>query len=351
MGLLPKDRDLSRPVERVELIVRASDLRLPIEEVHVRLDAFLALHLHWRSRSSIQELVRGGAVLVDPAGPDQRPSGRLEVETRGGRKLRHGSRVVVIVPEDQRLPEPQTGEGDLAILYEDEQVLAIDKPPLMTVHPSGRFLTGTLIQRVHARYRREDGERLPIRLCHRLDRETSGIVLVALDPRAHPKLMAQFEQRKVEKEYLALVRGAPEQAGGTIDLPIGSARASQVMIKMAVREDGLPSKTEWRVVERRRSCALVACRIHTGRQHQIRVHMSAIGHPLVGDKLYGDDEGYFLREQAGALSEEDRRALVLPRHALHAHRLVFTSPATGARIEVVSPLARDLAEWFARQEK
>jgi len=350
VSLLPKDRDLSKTPEHVELVVRASDFRCAVEELELRLDAFLAHHLDWRSRSSIQQLIRDEHVLVSAPGPEQRAEDvPFAVERRPGRYLRHGARVRVLIPEASRLEATTSAPGDLSILYEDDEVLAIDKPPLMAVHPSGRYLTGTLIQRVHARYRRHDDERVPIRLCHRLDRETSGIVLLAKDPDWHPRVMAQFEDREVEKDYLALVRGQPDRDEGLVDLPLGSARASAVMIKMTVREDGMESRTGYRVLERRKDCALVLCRLHTGRQHQIRVHMAAIGHPLVGDKLYGEDEGIFLRDLAGELTEQDRAALDLPRQALHAHRLVFTSPKSGRRVEVVSPLAPDMREWFERR--
>jgi RluA family pseudouridine synthase len=350
VSLFPKDRDLSKSLEQVELAVRASDFRCAIEELEIRLDAFLAHHLTWRSRSSLQQLVREGQVLVSAPGPEQ-PDAEpaFEVELRPGRYLRHGVRVRILIPEASRLEPTSSEPGDLAILYEDDEVLAVDKPPLMVVHPSGRYLTGTLIQRVHARYRKHDDERVPIRLCHRLDRETSGIVLLAKDPLLHPLVMAQFEGREVEKEYLAIVHGHPDPGEGKIDLPLGSARASAVMIKMTVREDGMESQTGYRVLERRKGCALVLCRLYTGRQHQIRVHMAALGHPLIGDKLYGEDEGVFLRELRGELTSADRASLDLQRHALHAHRLVFTTPKTGKRIEVVSPLANDMREWFERR--
>jgi 23S rRNA pseudouridine1911/1915/1917 synthase len=358
VGLFPKDRDLSQGLDHVVIEVRCSDFRVAPEEFELRLDAFLAHHLHWRSRSSIQALIRDGLVEIDAATPaEPRGCGRFDPERRPGRRLLHGSRVLVRIPEPLRLPATDAAAGDgLAIAYEDEDLLAVDKPPMMAVHPGGRHLQGTLIQRVHARYRRLLGEgaaaargRLPIRLCHRIDRETSGLVLIAKDPDVHPLIMAQFEGREVEKHYLAIVRGVPQKDSGVIDLPIGSARASTVGIKMAVREDGDPSRTDWRVVERRRGCALLACRLHTGRQHQIRVHMDAIGHPLVGDKLYGRDASYFEKGMSGTLSVDDLRELELPRQALHSHRLAFTQPRSGARIEVEAPLAPDLVQFLARR--
>jgi 23S rRNA pseudouridine1911/1915/1917 synthase len=352
MGLFPKDRDLTRPPREVELVVDASNLRMRADAVEIRLDHFLVRHLKWRSRSSIQGLIRDGHLLVDAVTPDHPGgTGTLVVERRPARRLRHGSRVVIVIPEELRLPEPSGNSEDLVVLYEDAGILAVDKPPLLAVHPSGRHLSDTLIQRVHARY--GGGQELERggapRLCHRLDRETSGIVLIGKDPDSHHDVMRQFERRRVDKEYLALVHGAPTGARGTIDLPIGPARASRVGLKMAVAVDGQPSVTEWSLVERRPHCSLVSCRPVTGRQHQIRVHLEAIGLPVVGDKLYGADEELFQKGVDGTLSDADLRRLGLPRHALHNHRVAFTSPATGERVEIASPLPGDMRGYLERE--
>ncbi len=352
MRLFPKDRDLSQPVERADLRVRASDLNLPVDEVHIRLDAFLQRALPWRSRTSIQALIREGYVLIDPAVPE-RPDGggELQPEHRPGRRLMHNSRVVVLIPEPLRIQRATSSATDLCVLYEDDVLIAVDKPPGLPVHPSGRHLSDTLIQRVYVHWnlgaaRREDR----IKLCHRLDKETSGVVLLARDPISHAAVMRQFEDRLVEKEYLAIVRGVPEQDEGVIDADLGSAPGSQVRLKMATVARGLPSRTDWRVIERYADCALVLCRLHTGRQHQIRVHMASIGHPLVGDKLYGVDEELFLRAQDGELTRRDQLELGLTRHALHAHRLALTSPKDGARIEITSPLPEDLSQYLAQRD-
>jgi 23S rRNA pseudouridine1911/1915/1917 synthase len=171
-------------------------------------------------------------------------------------------------------------------------------------------------------------------------------VLIGKHPRAHSELMGQFERREVSKEYLAIVQGSPGLEGGVIDHALGPARASSIQIKMTTTARGLASRTEWSVVRRHVGCTLVSCRPLTGRQHQIRVHMQAIGHPLVGDKLYGPDENYFQKAADGTLTDADLTALEFPRQALHAHRLVFRSPRSGERVEVVSPLARDLAAFL-----
>jgi 23S rRNA pseudouridine1911/1915/1917 synthase len=348
MRIFPKDRDLNEAPAHVELDVRASDFGLRREEVHLRLDEVLCKHLSWRSRSSLQELIRAGHVAVDAADPAHANGrGAFEVETRPGRRLLDGSRVRVDVPEEIRAKIGAGASSELDVLYEDDWVIAVDKPAGVPVHPSGRHLADTMIQRVHARYGADNaGPGRVLKLCHRLDLETSGVLLVARERRAHAELMGQFESRRTEKEYLAIVAGAPEEDAGTIEFPIGPARASAVRLKMAVVADGQPARTDWRVLERASGCALLELRLHTGRQHQIRVHLAGIGHPIVGDKLYGPGEEYFLRAARGELTALDLEDLGLARHALHEHRLAFEHPATVERIEIASPLPDDLEAYL-----
>jgi len=349
MGLFPRDRNLARAPEQVELEVRASDFQLPAERVQVRLDAFLKLRLPWRSRASVQRLIQEGFVLVAPAAPGLgKALLEPEVERRAARNLRHGARVVVLIPPELRLPEVLADPGELVILYEDADALAVDKPAGQAVHPSGRNLAGTLIQEVHARYSEGGLLGVPIRLCHRIDKETSGVVLLGKGERAHRQIRKQFERRTIEKEYLALVHGVPERDSGTIELALGPAHASQVRMKIAVQEGGQAARTDWRVLERRRGFALVSCRPLTGRQHQIRVHLAAIGHPIVGDKLYGEDEQLFLRNTRRELVTQDLQALWLPRQALHSQRLAWLAPTSGERCEAVSPLPEDMREFLER---
>ncbi|MCP3920897.1 MAG: RluA family pseudouridine synthase [bacterium] len=353
MGIFPKDRDLTQAPEEVELLVDGSFYRIKAEAVSIRLDRFLGDHLRWRSRTSIQALVRNGYVLIDPVSPDHpNGTGVAHVETRPGRKLRHGTRVIVVIPEEARLQISDAGSAAVDVLYEDDEVLAVDKPPHVAVHPSGRHFSDTLIQRVHARYKEsiEEGGEAP-RLCHRLDRETSGIVLIGKHPSTHGEVMKQFETRSVEKEYLAIVWGEMEDEQGTIDYALAPAHMSEIRLKMTVAVDGAPSRTDWQVVSRYRGYTLVACRLLTGRQHQIRVHLAALGYPVVGDKLYGPDEGCFLRANKSALTPADFARLELDRHALHNYRLVFDSPASGERVEVRSELARDLVDFLDNVEE
>jgi 23S rRNA pseudouridine1911/1915/1917 synthase len=348
MRLFPKDRDLSQPPDRVELEVRASDFQLAPADVHFRLDAFLQHHLHWRSRNAVQKLIHDGYVSVDLVTPD-RPSGSgaPAVERRPGKRLFHGTRVVIEIPEELRQRMPRPSPAAIEIVYEDDRMIAVDKPHGVAVHPAGRHLTDTVIQRLHGLWRERYGDNTHfVKLCHRLDRETSGLLLCGKDAEAHADLMGQFEHRRVEKEYLAIVWGVPEGDGGVIDLPITSARASRVRLKMACAPDGLPSRTDWEVVRRYEDCTLVACRPLTGRQHQIRVHMEAIGHPLVGDKLYGRTDDYFLRAAHGEITRSDLAVLGMRRQALHNHRLLVTHPTDGRRVELTCPMAGDMQDFL-----
>jgi 23S rRNA pseudouridine1911/1915/1917 synthase len=342
--LLPKDRDLNQPPEEVLLRVEGSFFRLAKEEVDIRLDQFLSAHLTWRSRSSIQKLIREGFVSLDLGKPDAPDGcGVWSPERRPGRHLRHGARVRVEIPPDLRIPLPEGPLGELEILYEDEAVLVVEKPAGIAVHPSGRHVNDTLIQRIHGHYAKNPIPRdgLP-RLAHRIDRETSGIVLVGLKPAIHADLRRQFEEGSNDKFYLALVRGPAPGMSGSVTLPIREAHASAVRIKMTAAEDGLPARTDWRILEQVGPYSLVECQLFTGRQHQIRVHLAAIGLPLVGDKLYGPDEQLFIRASEGELTDEDRELLELPRQALHHHAIAFDHPVTGERLRVESPLPMDL---------
>lgn len=348
MGFFPKERNLTKPPDRIELVVDGSFFREKASGFQMRLDLFLGAHLTWRSRTSIQALVKDGFVHVDAATPDH-PAGNgvWTLERRYGRRLRQGTRVLVVIPEDLRLPEFEGGASSLTILYEDEAVVAIDKPAGVAVHPSGRHHSDTLIQRVHAHFQDQIEERGEApRLGHRLDRETSGVLLVGKDVAAHRELRRQFEAHLVDKTYLAIVTGDPADGAGSIRLPIGPSTASRIRLKMAIRGDGLEARTDYRVLERFGSHALVECQLFTGRQHQIRLHLSAAGHPIVGDKLYGPDDELFIRSAEDRLMPEDLIQLELPRQALHHHRLAFDTPAGTGRVTVESPLAEDLGTFL-----
>lgn len=238
------------------------------------------------------------------------------------RKVSAGDVVAVRVAPDEReslAPVPMT----LAIAYEDGDVLVVDKPAGLLVHPTAVHHTRTLAHGI-AHHFRGSGVEARVRPVHRLDRETSGLVLVGKSAYAHQRLDAQLREGRVERLYLALVEGDLAEDDGTIDAPV--ARAPGKPALRAVGPGGQPARTHFEVVERRDGLTLLSIRLETGRTHQIRVHLAHLGHPVVGDRSYGA-----------------RRFLPNARHALHAWRLRFAQPRTGADISVESPLPDELA--------
>ena len=336
--MLPKfpgepPRDLSRPLERIKVRI---DARLDGQ----RLDVALATVLEWRSRNSIHRLIADGYVDLE---------GRRPVRSR---RVRTGDTITITVPPTT-LVGPDPGAGvDFDILYEDQWVVVVDKPAGLAVHPAGRRLTGTLIQAIHRRYPQVDGPgRFPPRLLHRLDVETSGVLAIGLDEEFHHLVARQFEDRRVSKTYLAVAHGRPDPEKGKIDLPIGPDKASAVRLKQAIREDGAGQSavTRYEVLGGNDRYSLVELKPKTGRTHQLRVHMAAIGCHLVGDKIYGVDESIFLEKLAGELSDASRDRLVLDRHALHASRLRFFHPMLDEEMEFSAPLPRDMEALVGRE--
>jgi 23S rRNA pseudouridine1911/1915/1917 synthase len=306
-------------------------------EQGLRLDQFLSKRLHWRSRTSVCRLLDEGRVEL------------LGRPTRANRRVSVGERVIVQLPRplrDEALA-PRGGEPSLPRLYEDEALIAIDKPPDIPVHPSGRLLHHTVITALHREYRDFEDETRDVKpkLCHRLDLETSGVLLVAKTDAALTFVQQQFERRTVGKEYLVLVHGAVQAEQGTIDLPLGPAFDARLRTQRVVRHDiGQPARTRYSVRRRWRAHTLCHVQLLTGRHHQIRAHMAAIGHPVVGDKLYGRDETIFLRYSDRQLTDTDHELLELPRQALHSHALQFEHPRRGP-LRIESPWPPDLAAF------
>ncbi|MHC5212540.1 MAG: RluA family pseudouridine synthase [Planctomycetota bacterium] len=306
-------------------------------EQGMRLDQFLAKRLHWRSRSSVCRLLDEGRVEL------------LGRPTRANRRVGVGDRVVVQLPRPLRddALAPRGGDVSLPRLHEDEALIAIDKPPHIPVHPSGRLLHHTVITALHREYRDFDDPTRDVRpkLCHRLDIETSGVLLVAKTDAALTHVQAQFEKRTVGKEYLVLVHGVVEDDERTIDLPLGPAFDARMRTQRVVRHDvGQPAQTRFRVRRRWRDHTLCHVQLLTGRHHQIRAHMAAIGHPVVGDKLYGRDSTIFLRYGDKLMTDADRALLELPRQALHSHALEFRHPTRGP-MRIESPWPADLVAF------
>lgn len=307
-------------------------------EQGLRLDQFLAKRLSWRSRTSVCRLLDDGEVEI---------TGR---SARANRRVAVGDVVTVQLPRpvrDEALVPRGGTLGSLPRLFEDECLIAIDKPPDVPVHPAGRLLHHTVITALHREYRNHEDPTLDVipKLCHRLDLETSGVLLVAKTQAALIFVQAQFERRTVGKEYLALVHGCVAEEQGLVDLPLGPAIGG-LATQMAVRHDsGQPARTRWAVRQRWRDHTLLHIQLLTGRHHQIRVHMAALGHPVVGDKLYGADEGLFLRYSDKSLTDADHDALQHSRQALHSHALEFVHPLTRQPMRIESPWPRDLADF------
>jgi 23S rRNA pseudouridine1911/1915/1917 synthase len=229
------------------------------------------------------------------------------------------------------------------VLYEDASVLVIDKPAGLPMHTTAKFWRNTLVALLRERYPQEQME-----IAHRIDRETSGVLLVARSRAVASFLTRAFARRAVEKTYLALVKGQPPD-DGRIDLPLRLLDTkSRVMMGPAkVGERGLPAVTRYRVIRRLPGHALCEARPLTGRQHQIRVHLACIGHPIVGDKLYGASEALFMRACEEPLTPELLACFDgLPRHALHAHRLTFPHPVGRHAVTIESSLPADLVAYI-----
>ena len=295
-----------------------------------RLDAWLARQLPALSRSRLQALIDDGHVLLD--GAPARPSARL----------RPGQAVRVQVPAPVAA-EPQPEDIPIAVVHEDAHLLVVNKPAGLVVHPGAGTSRGTLVNALlgHVHDLSGVGGVLRPGIVHRLDRGTSGLLVVAKDDETHRSLVRQFAGRTVEKEYRALVLGTPARASGEIDSPIGRDPVHRK--RMSVRAPrGREARTSWRVEESFDGAALLRVRIHTGRTHQIRVHLASIGHPVAGDPVYGGKRT--LTSGRGAAREAFAS---LDRPALHAARLAFTHPATGERLAFEAPLPADLESVLA----
>ncbi len=305
-----RPRDYSAPVERL----------IPPELAGLRLDQALARLFPEHSRTRLQTWIRDGSVTVDAAHADVK------------RRVWGGERVALAQARAARDDAYRAQPIALAIVHEDAAILVVDKPAGLVVHPGAGNREGTLANALV--HRAPQLAALPrAGIVHRLDKDTSGLLVVARTAEAQTSLVRQLAARTVKREYLALVHGAVT-AAGEVDAPIGRHRTART--RMAVTARGRPARTRYRVLERFDGATLLAVTLETGRTHQIRVHMHALGHPLVGDPAYG-------RRTRGA-SPLAR----FPRQALHAARLGLVHPATGLDCEWRSPLPEDLRAALAR---
>jgi 23S rRNA pseudouridine1911/1915/1917 synthase len=286
------------------------ELTVPNEQAGERLDRYLALALPQFSRSRLQSLIRSGDV-------------HLQGKTVRTRELVQAGDVVRLVEPPLQEIDAQAEEIPLEILFEDDDLLVLNKPPGLVVHPGAGNQTHTLVNALlhHCSSLSGIGGKQRPGIVHRLDKETSGCLVVAKNDATHQALSAQFAAREVKKIYLALVAGTPKKPRGTIDASIGRHPVQRK--KMAINlTRGRIAKTDYRVLRSQGGVSLLECAIHSGRTHQIRVHLQHLGHPVLGDSLYG-------------------KKATAPRQMLHAWKIGFTHPRTKERHFLEAPLPAD----------
>ena len=306
---------------------KASSLLLNVthEAASVRLDTFLASKLPDLSRSQIKRLIQEGQVTSINGKP-----------VKCGQKLLGGESLKI----NFKAPEPIEALPEdlpLNILYEDDSIVVFDKPAGIVVHPAAGHRGGTLVNALlfHCKGLSGIGGKLRPGIVHRLDKNTSGVMLATKNDKAHKLLAAQFKAHSITRRYKALVYGAME-AQGTIDLPLG--RHPKERKKIAVVEGGRRAVTHWNTIKSYQGITFLELSLETGRTHQIRVHLSKTGHPIVGDPQYGN-----IKRSSGILSPLVRDAICsLKRQALHACKLGFTHPSSGEIMEFTSPLPEDI---------
>jgi len=296
-----------------------------------RLDRYLREKIRRLSRERVQHLILH------------------RLESGDGRRLKPSTRVqaglrFALLKEAE--PEPDT-PMEFGVVLDDGALLVVDKPAGLPVHATARYSVHTFTALARARFPEHK-----VDPAHRIDRETSGLLVCGLFPEVTRILKRDFARGRVAKTYLAMALGAPPEDRFTVEAPLALTGASMVRVRMHAHPEGLASLTEFEVLDRRCApdgapVALLACRPRTGRQHQIRAHLHCAGLHMVGDKIYGPDETLFDRFTKGEMTEADRSALRLPRHALHAWRLELPHPLTRAPLSLEAPLPADLRGFWA----
>jgi 23S rRNA pseudouridine1911/1915/1917 synthase len=301
-----------------------------------RLDVYLASRFSDYSRQVIQKIIDADAVLVN---------GRV---AKASYRVRPGDRISIRLPD---LPDttPKPEDIPIEVIYEDEVLTVVNKPANMVTHPARGNWRGTLVNALQFHYDNLStlaGENRP-GIVHRLDRDTTGLLVVVKNELAHRRLAEQFEHREVHKEYLAIVYGVPERHSDYIEQPIGFHPMSREKMAIRALSDGArEAATYYEVEERFRGFALVRCKPQSGRTHQIRVHLTHIGNPILADKLYSGRDRVMMSELVGLerLRPADERddAMLIDRQALHAHRLKFRHPITECQLDLTAPLPADI---------
>jgi 23S rRNA pseudouridine1911/1915/1917 synthase len=301
-------------MHQIELIIVAEEMD------GERLDAFVADQMEQLSRSVVKGLINEGKILVD------------QERQKASYRVREGDEISVEIPKPQVL-DLQPRNIPLEIIYQDEDLAVINKPKGLVVHPAHGNWDYTMVNALLYHIKDLSGINGQIRpgIVHRLDKDTSGVMVVAKNDVAHRSLAAQIKEHSIKREYIALVHGTIKENLGTIDAPIGRSKNDRK--KMAVVADGRPAVSKYQVLERYHNYSLVKVELLTGRTHQIRVHFAYIKHPVVGDPLYGSGKKHFN----------------LDSQALHAHLLGFVHPRTGNYLEFTSPLPEYFQEILVTQ--
>jgi 23S rRNA pseudouridine1911/1915/1917 synthase len=301
------------------------------EDAGLRLDRFVSVHSAELSRTRVQELIEAGLVLLN--GKPAKDSHKVRVDD-----------VVEVTPTPRPAMKAEAEQIPLDILYEDDDLIAVNKAAGMTVHAGAGNSRGTLVNALLGRGQAlsQGGDPLRPGIVHRIDKETSGILLVAKNDFAHARLADSFRERTIQKTYLALVQGILTEEQGRIELPIARdpVRRNRMTAKRTASLPNVRSaRTDWRVLARIDSATLVEVQLHTGRTHQIRVHFSTLRHPVVGDMLYG---------ASGQLQVGNVSLPALGRNFLHAAKLGFQQPRTGQTIRLTAPLPAELRGYLEK---
>ena len=309
--------------------IQTIDVRLEPAHAGWRLDRALAAAVPTLSRERLKALIRSGAVEAEG-----RPLRDPATKVRGQEALR------VAVPE----PRPAHNEPQdipLTIVFEDEHLLVVDKPAGLVVHPAAGNFDGTLVNALlHHCAGKLSGIGGVARpgIVHRIDKDTSGLLVVAKTDVAHEGLAKQFAAHSIDRRYLAIVSGVPRASEGVVDAPLARSATSRKKIAIVEGSRGKRAVTHWKRLKLLKDSALVECRLETGRTHQVRVHMASLGHPLVGDPVYG---------RSGKTHSKLLKELGFHRQALHAAELGLTHPVTKSRLSFVSPMPTDMQELLS----
>jgi 23S rRNA pseudouridine1911/1915/1917 synthase len=309
-------------------------LTVPPKQSRVRLDVYLAHQVENATRSKVRQAIEQGWVLVD--GKRVKPS----------HPVSPGALIEITLPRPPR-QEAQAEDIPLEIVYEDDDLLVVDKPAGMVTHPAYGNYTGTLVNALLSHCQRLSSVNTSLRpgIVHRLDKDTSGLLVVAKNDRAHHLLARQFSSRTIGREYWALVWGRFSAPKGVVEASLGRSKKDRK--KVAVTKEGKHARTEYELLEQYPFLSLLRLRLHTGRTHQIRVHLAHIGHPVFGDPTYGGRTATWGGLTGTKAQQAARLLKILPRQALHAKTIGFVHPTSNQHLSFDSELPNDMASVLA----